>query len=64
MTAILTESVVARAKAKGWPDGLAERALAASTPSLQIDQWLQASADANFLFEVERITAVDRGARR
>lgn len=55
MNMAIVETIVARARAQGWPDGLAERALAVKTPSRQLEQWLQAPADANFLFHVERM---------
>ncbi|HVN00213.1 MAG TPA: hypothetical protein VMT68_08365 [Caulobacteraceae bacterium] len=50
--------IVARAKARGWPDGLAERALAVKTPSRQLEGWLQAAATENHLFQVERTVEV------
>jgi hypothetical protein len=56
MSVTITE-VVARAKARGWPDGLAERALAVKTPSGLIEQWLAATASENFLFQIERTVA-------
>ncbi len=58
MSAALAETVVARAKAQGWPDGLAERALAVKTPSRQLEAWLQSPVDANFLFQIERTVEV------
>jgi hypothetical protein len=58
MSAAVDQTIVARAKAQGWPDGLAERALAVKTPSAHLEQWLQAPADANFLFQIERTVAV------
>jgi hypothetical protein len=58
MITVVPEDVVARAKAQGWPDGLAERALAVKTPSWQLDQWLRAPANENFLFQVERTIEV------
>ena len=58
MSAAVAETIVARAKAQGWPDGLAERALAVGTPTFQLEQWLQAPAEANLLFQVERIVEV------
>jgi hypothetical protein len=56
MTAI--ETLSARAKAQGWPDGLIERAVAVKTPGYQLDQWLAARANPNFLFQVDRIVGV------
>lgn len=58
MSTAVTEAIVARAKAQGWPDGLAERALAAHTPSRQLEAWLQETASENFLFQIERIVGV------
>jgi hypothetical protein len=58
VSAAVAETIVARAKAQGWPDGLAERALAVGTPTFQLEQWLQAPAEANLLFQVERIVEV------
>ncbi|HXQ10197.1 MAG TPA: hypothetical protein VN805_04270 [Caulobacteraceae bacterium] len=47
-----------RAKAKGWPDGLLDRALAIRTPDRQLDGWLRAEPNATFLFNVEKTIAV------
>lgn len=58
MSNAITEAMVARAKAQGWPDGLAERALAVHTPARQLEQWLQVKASENHLFQVERTVAV------
>lgn len=58
MSTAITEAIVARARAQGWPDGLAERALAVKTPSRQLEQWLLAEAGENFLFQIERTVAV------
>jgi hypothetical protein len=58
MSAVVAETVVARAKAQGWPDGLVERALAVKTPSRQLDAWLQGPANPNSLFQIERIVEV------
>ncbi len=55
---LASESLTARAKAQGWPDGLIERAQAVKTPRYQLDQWLSAPAKPDFLFQVERIVAV------
>lgn len=52
------EAVASRARARGWPEGLAERALAVRTPSWQLELWLQAPAEANHLFQVERTVEV------
>jgi hypothetical protein len=48
------EDIVARARSQGWPDGLAERALAVKTPRFQLEQWLRAPADSNLLFQLDR----------
>lgn len=58
MNAAVAKTVLARAKAQGWPDGLVERALAVKTPSRQLEGWLQTSANPNFLFQVERTVEV------
>lgn len=58
MSLAIADTMVARAKAQGWPDGLAERALAVKTPSRQLEQWLQAPADSNTLFQIERTVEV------
>jgi hypothetical protein len=58
MSVAVVETIVARAKAQGWPDGLAERALAVKTPLRQLEAWLQAPANPNFLFQIERIVEV------
>ncbi|HEX4196068.1 MAG TPA: hypothetical protein VHZ26_01365 [Caulobacteraceae bacterium] len=52
------ETLEARAKAQGWPDGLVERAQAVKTPSQQLQQWLQTPATPNHLFQIERIVEV------
>jgi hypothetical protein len=52
------ETLTARAKAQGWPDGLVERAVAVKTPSYQLDQWLSAPANPDHLFQVDRIVGV------
>jgi hypothetical protein len=51
-------TVAERAKAKGWPDGLLERALAIKTPSRQLDGWLRAEPSPTFLFNVEKTIAL------
>lgn len=54
-----TEATLAeRAKAKGWPGGLLERARAIKTPSYQLDGWLRAEPNPTFLFNVEKTIAV------
>jgi hypothetical protein len=58
MDTSITDAIVARAKTQGWPDGLAERALAVRTPSRQLEQWLAAKASENHLFQVERTIEV------
>ena len=58
MSVIVDVTIVARAKAQGWPEGLAERALAVRTPTFQLEQWLQAPASENVLFQIERIVEV------
>ncbi|HZC17572.1 MAG TPA: hypothetical protein VE309_12490 [Caulobacteraceae bacterium] len=52
------ETLEARAKAQGWPDGLVERAQAVKTPSFQLQQWLRVPVTPNFLFQIDRIIAV------
>ncbi len=52
------ETIVARARAQGWPEGLAERALAVKMPSSQLEQWLQRPADANHMFQIDRSVQV------
>jgi hypothetical protein len=52
------ETLEARAKAQGWPDGLIERAKAVKMPSIQLQQWLRTPATPNFLFQIDRIIAV------
>jgi hypothetical protein len=47
-----------RAKAKGWPDGLIERAFAVKTPRSQLDYWLDAEPTETFLFQITRIVEV------
>ena len=58
MSAAVGETIVARAKAQGWPDGLAERAMAIKTPAGELERWLQEPPEANFLFQIERIVEV------
>ncbi len=58
MSEAVDDTIVARARAQGWPDGLVERALAVRTPADQLDQWLRASASEAFLFQIERIVEV------
>jgi hypothetical protein len=53
-----SDTLTARAKAQGWPDGLIERALAVKTPSGQLEQWLSAPANPNHLFQLDRIVGV------
>jgi hypothetical protein len=52
------ETLEARARTQGWPDGLVERAQAVKTPSFQLEQWLRAPATPNHLFQIERIVEV------
>jgi hypothetical protein len=47
-----------QAQAKGWPDGLLERALAIRTPSYQLEGWLRAEPSPTFLFDIEKTIAV------
>jgi hypothetical protein len=58
MSTAIADAIAARAKAQGWPDGLAERALAVRTPSRQLEQWLQTKASEHHLFQVERTIEV------
>ena len=58
MSTVSAESIVAKAQAQGWPAGLAERALAVKTPRFQLEEWLQAPSDANFIFQIERTVQV------
>ncbi len=58
MDTAITEAIVARAKAQGWPDGLAQRALAVKTPAPQLEFWLQTKASEHHLFQVERTIEV------
>src|SRR5271170_4588176 len=53
-----SDTLTARAKAQGWPDGLIERAVAVKTPSGTIEQWLSAPAKPDFLFQIDRIVGV------
>jgi hypothetical protein len=55
---VAAASIVERAKAQGWPEGLAQRAIAVKTPARQLEAWLQAQANPNFLFQIERSVAV------
>src|SRR5579864_9494907 len=54
MSDTAVQSIAERARANGWPEGLAERALAVQTPSSWLEQWVSAPAEANFLFQIER----------
>lgn len=56
--AVAAEALIARAQARGWPAGLAERALAVRTPRAHLEGWLAAPADANGLFQIERTIEV------
>ena len=47
-------TIVERAKAKGWPEGLAERALAVATPPGQMEQWLSGPLTETRLFHLTR----------
>jgi hypothetical protein len=58
MSAAIAETLIARARAQGWPDGLVERALAVRTPSGQLEQWLQMKASENHVFQVTRTIEV------
>jgi hypothetical protein len=51
-------SLAERAKAKGWPDGLLDRALAINTPAYQLEGWLSAEPNPNFLFNIEKNIAL------
>jgi hypothetical protein len=53
-----SDTLTARARAQGWPDGLIERAVAVKTPGGQLEQWLSAPAKPDFLFQVDRIVGV------
>jgi len=53
-----TDTLTARAKAQGWPDGLIERAIAVRTPGGQLEQWLSAPAKPDFLFQIDRMIGV------
>ena len=52
------ETLTARAKECGWPDGLIERAQAVKTPVFQLEQWLKTPVNPNFLFQIARIVEV------
>jgi hypothetical protein len=52
------EALTAAAKAKGWPDGLVERAVAVSTPRAWLNGWLQAPASETMLFHIDRSIGV------
>jgi hypothetical protein len=54
MTAVDAAHIIARAKARGWPEGLAERALAVKTPRFQLEDWLSIEPQPNDLFHFER----------
>src|SRR6185437_634362 len=43
-----------RARAKGWPDGLIERAIAINAPGYQLENWLSADPSPTFLFNVQK----------
>jgi hypothetical protein len=47
-----------RANAKGWPEGLLDRAIAIRTPSHQLDGWLRAEPGPTFFFNVEKTIAL------
>ncbi len=47
-----------RANAKGWPEGLHDRAIAIRTPSHQLDGWLRAEPGPTFFFNVEKTIAL------
>lgn len=49
--------LIARAKAKGWPDGLLERALALNTSRNQLDFWLSPRGPGK-TFDIERLFEV------
>ena len=50
-----TETTLAeRARAKGWPDGLIERAIAVNAPGYQLETWLSADPNPTFLFNVQK----------
>jgi hypothetical protein len=53
-----SESLTARAKTQGWPDGLVERAQAVKTPGRQLDGWLSRPANPNHVFQIERLVEV------
>lgn len=48
------QTIAERARANGWPEGLAERALAVRTPSFQLAQWLSRPLDETGRFHIER----------
>lgn len=48
------QSIIEQARAQGWPEGLAARALAVKTPNGLLEQWLRAKVAGDFLFHVER----------
>ena len=52
------ENLAERARDRGWPDGLIERALAIRTPSLQLEAWLQQEPNPTFLFDVDKTIGV------
>ena len=49
-----TQTIAERARAGGWPEGLAERALAVSTPSSTMEAWLSRPIDETRLFNIQR----------
>jgi hypothetical protein len=53
-----TDTPQDRAKAKGWPDGLLDRALAIRTPNHELQGWLQAEPNPNFFFHVQKTIEV------
>jgi hypothetical protein len=57
MAVIDADEIVARARARGWPEGLAERALAVKTPGFQLEQWLDDGPWPS-LFDIERMIAL------
>src|SRR5579863_8243793 len=58
MSELSTQSIGERARARGWPEGLAERALAVKTPARELERWLSSPAEPNFLFHVEKSVEV------
>jgi hypothetical protein len=53
-----------RARTRGWPEGLMERALAVRTPRFQLDYWLQIEPSENLTFQVTRIVEVSERLTR